>query len=125
MASKRLSTCDLRDLVAVEGIPFGKALIDDNISDDWRYNDYDMPIGRPFAIWTHSDNSDPVTITSFFGALIERMEFIARDDPAYFRRLANPRGLENLRNSIRRHAARNQQGKLLRALDRTLVIASR
>ncbi|MFA5445699.1 MAG: hypothetical protein WC262_12080 [Bacteroidales bacterium] len=123
MPTKRLSTRDLRALVAKEGLPFGKELISDNLSDDWRLNRYDERVGQPFAVWTHTDDSEPVTLTGFFAGLVEYMENAASDDPEYFRRVAPPRSVESLRASIKRHAARNQQGKILKGLDRVLRIA--
>lgn len=123
MASKRLSTGDLRALVVTEGIPLGKELISDNISDDWRVDRYGMRVGRPFAVWTHSNDSEPVTTTGFFAGLIEYLQAVARDDPEYFQRRMTPRSRENLRASIKRHAAKNQQAKLLKAFDRVLKTA--
>ncbi len=123
MASAPLSSTDLRALVAKEVIPLGKELISDNISDDWKLNRYDERVGRPFAVWTHTDSSEPVTITGFFAGLIEYMQAIARDDPEYFRRRMTPRGIENLTAAIKRHAAKNRQARILKALDRALKTA--
>ena len=123
MPTKRLSTRDLQAFVAEKGIPFGNHVIHDDISDDWKYNDYGMRVGQPFAVWTHSDDSEPVTLTTFFEVLVERMELVAGDDPGYFRRMVSPRGLETLTAAIKRHAAKNQQARILTALARALKTA--
>lgn len=123
MPTKRLSTRDLQAFVAEKGIPFGNHVIHDDISDDWKYNDYGMRVGQPFAVWTHSDDSEPVTLTTFFEVLVERMELVAEDDPEYFRRMVPPRGIENLTAAIKRHAAKNRQARILTALGRALKTA--
>jgi len=118
MPSKRLSVGDLKQIIASQGVPLGRDMIADNIEAEWTEDRYGKRVGEPYAVWSHTSDGKPVTITSFFEGLIEYMEAFARDDPQYFyTRAATLKGLSILRAGIIRHAARNRQAKLLQAVD--------
>lgn len=125
MATKRFRIADLKTLASADRLPLAKGLISDTISETRNHNDYGEPIGNPYAVWEYSDDCEPVTITEFYVALVDRLEEVARDDPAYFRKQAPMRSLEDLRASIRRRAARNRAAGLVARAEKAYRVGYR
>lgn len=105
------------------GIPFGREIVDDDIDDDYKYDDYGMRVGKPKAVWFHMDDYEPATMQNLLEEIASRMKFYAQEDPAFFLRQTVPFGQKNFVKAVQKYVPKSKQAKLLKTMEQAIAPA--